>query len=55
MKYLISSSIYTTQRGVPSAFFVNLEKDVWTHVPARAMLDYLAPGGYCKALVGGTW
>ncbi|XP_075248551.1 uncharacterized protein LOC142341475 [Convolutriloba macropyga] len=42
------SSIYTTQKGISSAWFVELEKSLETNVVVRAVLDYAPPVGFCK-------
>ncbi|XP_075239461.1 uncharacterized protein LOC142335019 [Convolutriloba macropyga] len=45
------SSVYTTQRGSTSAWFVNINKDLLAMTAARAQLDFAAPYGFCKPLM----
>ncbi|XP_063710414.1 uncharacterized protein LOC134838971 isoform X2 [Symsagittifera roscoffensis] len=45
------SSIFTTQKGVPSVWFVDLNKKLMTMEPSSARLDYSPPPNFCKAFM----
>ncbi|XP_063725907.1 uncharacterized protein LOC134853881 [Symsagittifera roscoffensis] len=50
-KYITESysSIFTTQKGISSAWFMELSKSLETNMVTRAVMDYEPPAGFCKS------